>query len=99
MPNAGPDQGEPPGEQQEVERWLVEEGLVVPVKGVLAQQTMLDVDGNPVVDRLIPLPGGRDAQMPQSQPGTGGEDSGKCQCRQECQPPLPPPLPGRHTGP
>ena len=43
MPNAGPDQAEPPGEQQEVERRLVEEGLVASEEGMLAQQPMLDV--------------------------------------------------------
>lgn len=56
MPDAGPDEAEPPGDQQEVERWLVEEGLVVLVERMLAQESMLDIDRYPVVDRLIPLP-------------------------------------------
>ena len=69
MPNARPDEAEPSRKQQEVERWLVQERLPRhAVKWVLAQQTMLDVDRHPVVDGLIPLPGGRNAQMPQSQP-------------------------------
>ena len=45
MPDAGPDQAEPPGEQQEVERRLVEEGLLVPIERMLAQHpcwTLMD---------------------------------------------------------
>ena len=74
MPDARPDEAEPPGEQQEVEGWLVEERLIASVERMLAQQAVLDVDGYPVVDGLVPLPGGRDAQMPQPQPGSNDED-------------------------